>query len=122
MLKNGLGTKKEEGKALALFEVAASKGCLHSLHILAHAYDEGDNCDRDERKAFRYFKKAAKSEDPCVLFHLAAMYGEGRGVEKNISKAIKYFQRAAAAGHEGAPGALQKIAEGAKHNSQHSTQ
>ena len=96
------------GKALL------SKGCLNSLHILAHAYNEGDNCEQDVGKAFEYFKRAEKLGDPCVLYHLGAMYGEGRGVEKNVSMALKYYSRAEKAGHKDASKAIQTIVEEAE--------
>jgi len=95
----GHGVEKDNAKALALLEEAASIDYVLSLATLGAMYLNGDLVSQDYQKSFSYFLRAAELGHLESIYKASQFYLNGAGVEQNDDKAAYWFKEAAIQGH-----------------------
>lgn len=96
----GLGTSKNEKKAIELYQQSADGGNFNGQYNLACCYLNGTcGVEKNESIAFRYLKKAADQGGLAAMHALGWMYYNGQGTEVNIEKSDRMFQIAAENGY-----------------------
>ncbi len=95
----GHGVEKDNAKALALLEEAASSDYVLSLATLGGMYLSGDIVDQDYQKAFDYFLRAAELGHLQSIVKVSQFYLSGAGVKQSDEKAAYWFKEAAMQGH-----------------------
>jgi TPR repeat protein len=89
----GIGTTKDEAKAVSLY-MKASKRSAVAQNSLGACFAYGTGVEKDYEKAFYWFSRATKRCEENALYNLGACYEHGRGVKKDFKKAEEYFRRA----------------------------
>ncbi len=105
-LAEGIGTRRNDTKALACFEMAAR--CLPvAQYWSGRMHAEGRGCSSDPKIARAWYLKAAGQGLADAQVLAAEMLLNGRGGEADPEGAIALFSRAASAGHPGGQFALE---------------
>lgn len=91
---NGEGVKKNQAKAIELYQKAADMGNALAMKNLGYSYQHGIGVTRDIRKANELYEKASQLGIGNASFNLAQSFLNGEGVPKNLAKAQYYFQKA----------------------------
>ena len=87
--------RRDENRALAIYQVSAEKNDLLGLFRLAECYAHEVGTARDPFHAARYFKRAADSGHPEACFYTGMNHFNGTGgIPRNNNAAFKYFQKA----------------------------
>lgn len=89
--------KKNQKKAIQLFEKAASLGYAQAnCDIAYYYYQQGKDDDDDEsmKKAINLFKKAARQKSTDALINLGKIYKAGKFAEKDLEYAANCFKKA----------------------------
>ncbi len=89
MYLQGIGTKIDTTKAIAIYKELADLQLSSSQAQLGHIYYEQDKYDL----AFNYLSKAEKKDELQAIDDLTVMYLRGWGVTANQDKAISIAQR-----------------------------
>lgn len=95
---DGIGTDKDEAKALDLFERAASQGVSEALADLGLIYINGLGVEKDIAKAVQYLEQASNKNIARATDYLGWTYMN----KKDYSRAYDLYKRAADAGYSGA--------------------
>ncbi len=95
MYHEGLGTKKDDDKALRWFEKAARSGSEKGMFY----YGKLLTMKGELKKSFAEYQKSAAMGYAPALYRLGIIYAKGVGVDKNLTLADDYFLKAAARGH-----------------------
>ena len=88
---NGLGTTKDEKKAIEFFTIAANQGHGEAILNLGLAYYNGDGVEKDNEKAIDLFKQVLKKEYPYAGRYLANAYMNSNDPDK-IQKAEQAYE------------------------------
>ncbi|MEZ2896534.1 tetratricopeptide repeat protein [Providencia rettgeri] len=95
---NGIGVKRDLGKALQWQLKSAEQGYIHAQRGMGSWYYY--SIDKDKyRKAFPWYEKAAKQGDSSSQFNLGEMYQNGWGVTKDLRQAFLWYEKAAKQGN-----------------------
>jgi TPR repeat protein len=98
----GLGTIRDEVKAVGLFRRAAALGFSFAMFQLGLCYGDGTGVTKDLVKRVEYFKKAADLGLASAQYNLGNSYKNGTGITIDLIKANDYFKLAADQGHAAA--------------------
>lgn len=98
MTADGKGTERSFGKAVAMFETAASKGHPSAKRALAECLLFGKGVEKDEPRAIKLLKEACDASDKLAFDLLGFCYTKGIGVEKDLNEAARLYEKAAEAG------------------------
>ena len=97
MLYQGIGTERDEEKAVRYWHQAAKLGNVNAQYALGKFWlDTGTG---DVHQAAVWLEKAADAGNTSAQYVLAKLYLEGRLGEKNVEKAGELFQKAAEQGN-----------------------
>lgn len=94
MYVNGLGTERNEKKALDCFKKAASIGDAVACFWLGSMYFDGKGTSINEAEGFKWTQKAAEKGYVDSYIALGFCFEEGKGTEKNIDEAITWYKKA----------------------------
>lgn len=94
MYVNGLGTERNEKKALDCFKKAASIGDAVACFWLGSMYFDGKGTSINEAEGFKWTQKAAEKGYVGSYIALGFCFEEGKGTEKNIDEAITWYKKA----------------------------
>ena len=92
MYLQGIGTKIDTTKAIAIYKELADMQLSSSQAQLGHIYYEQDKYEL----AFKYLSEAEKKDELQAIDDLIVMYLRGWGVTENQDKAISFAQRGVA--------------------------
>lgn len=92
MYLQGIGTKIDTTKAIAIYKELADMQLSSSQAQLGHIYYEQEKYDL----AFKYLSEAEKKDELQAIDDLIVMYLRGWGVTENQDKAISFAQRGVA--------------------------
>ena len=102
----GLGTDKNENKAIGWYQIAAAKGNAMAQNRLGVCYELGIGTAVDLEKAFDWYKKSAENGDASGQYNVGNMYEYGKGPEKSMGKAFKWYTESAKNGNSCAQNSL----------------
>ena len=88
----GVGTPKNEGKALELFRVAAEAGHAQSQYNLGWMLSGSRGTNQAE--AVRWYRRAAEQGHIEAMVALGRCHRFGQGVTKDMGSARRWFERA----------------------------
>lgn len=94
MYVNGLGTERNEKKALDCFKKAASIGDAVACFWLGSMYFDGKGTFINEAEGFKWTQKAAEKGYVGSYIALGFCFEEGKGIGKNIDEAITWYKKA----------------------------
>lgn len=94
MYVNGLGTERNEKKALDCFKKAASIGDRFACFWLGSMYFDGKGTSINEAEGFKWTQKAAEKGYVGSYIALGFCFEEGKGIGKNIDEAITWYKKA----------------------------
>ncbi len=94
MYVNGLGTERNEKKALDCFKKAASIGDAVACFWLGSMYFDGKGTSINEAEGFKWTQKAAEKGYVGSYIALGFCFEEGKGIGKNIDEAITWYKKA----------------------------
>lgn len=94
MYVNGLGTERNEKKALDCFKKAASIGDAFACFWLGSMYFNGKGTSVNEAEGFKWTQKAAEKGYVGSYIALGFCFEKGKGTEKNIEEAITWYKKA----------------------------
>ena len=95
----GLGTDKNEGKAIGWYQISSAKGNAMAQYRLGFCYELGIGTAIDLEKAFKWYKASAEGGDADGQYNVGDMYEYGKGVEKNLKEAFRWYKAAAENGN-----------------------
>lgn len=98
MTAQGLGVKRDPGRALALYLEAAEAGDLSARNNLGELYETGRGVMSDPSRAFTYYRAAAEAGFAPAQFNLARMYAGGTGITRDLAEARKWTTAALRSG------------------------
>lgn len=107
----GVGTKKDDGKAHALWKMGAEKGDFFSMKMLAMQYREGIGTSQNPSQALHWYKNAAEKGDPDAMMATGHCYL----LEKNFAQALTWYGLATRKGHPDGYNFLQRALEEQSH-------
>jgi len=87
----GIGTTKDDIKAIEWLTKAADKGHVSAQTFLGFYFFEKENYTT----AFKWFEKASILGCSQAQCQLANMYFNGQGTDENVSKAVEWYTKAA---------------------------
>lgn len=90
---NGLGTLKNEKKAIEYFNQAAEQDSDMAQAMLGYLYAEGIGVKKNKKKSLDFYEKAAQKGNSDALLNLGVMYYTGDGVTKDVHKAVEYLSK-----------------------------
>lgn len=96
---DGIGTDKDDKKAVECYRIAAENGSAQGQYDLAVCYRNGEGVKQDFAKAVELYEKAIAQGHSNAMSNLGLLYDNGIGVEVDKSKAIKYYQMSAENGN-----------------------
>lgn len=82
--------KKDQKKAISLFEKAAENDYPYAYNNLGLIYEAENNT----KKAFEYFMKSATLEESWALNKIGEFYRNGIYVKQDMQKAFEYYNKA----------------------------
>jgi len=109
--RNGHGVKKDEKRAIVLFNLASEQGDVDAQFNLGCMYNNGRGVDKDDMRAVKLYTLAANQGHAGAQYSLGVMYGNGQGVNRSFAKTREWFKKAASQGHEDAIKALKLLDE-----------
>jgi hypothetical protein len=93
MYRDGLGVSKDYVKMIEYLEMAADKGLMHSITLLADIYGQGKLLPKDRDMSFKWTLRAAEFGNREFMYRVAIMYRDGIGTEINKEESNKWFNR-----------------------------
>lgn len=103
LIEAGFGVKKDEAKAVSLYQQAADDGDQFARVVLAGKQARGEGVAADSEKAVELLNQAAQSDDYLVanraLTELGSLYVDGMGVSPDVGKAVECYQEASDNGY-----------------------
>lgn len=102
---HGIGTPRDEAKAIALFEAAAERNHAAALFNLAVSYEHGTlGLPEDMTRAHALFVRGAGLDHPPALYRLALIYlnkarATDAGLPYDPSLGVALLERAVTTGH-----------------------
>lgn len=110
LLRDGIGTARNEAEAAQWFRRAALLRNAYSLAHLGEMYWSGrGGLERDRVEAVKLFRKSAYFENAWGRLYLARALETGEGTERKVEEAIALYRLVAAA--EGEPVAKRRASE-----------
>jgi len=105
--EEGMGVKKDEVKALSLYQQAMEKGSALAESCVANCFAEGKGgVPRDEKRAMEIWCRLSDAGLADAQFHLGVMHYMGRQVKANDFTAAQLFEKATTKGHADAMSTL----------------
>ena len=89
--------KRDNGKALALFEKAIEGGNPLGYYGAGRVYLSGLSGKPDNKKAFEMFKKGAELKDLESTHYMGICYDRGLGVKVDKAEAVKCYEKSCGA-------------------------
>lgn len=89
MYLEGLGTNKDDKKALEYIKNSADKRYDSAQALLGYLYEEGKILSQDKRKAVELYKEAANAGNSYAKLNLGLAYFRGDIITKDPQKAIE---------------------------------
>lgn len=116
MYYEGRGVKKDQKKAVSLYEKAAEGGCSLAMSNLGYAYYYGNGREVDMQLAYKYFSMAMQRGEWDAINKLGDMYREGLYVPKDEKMAFYLYDQCYSTvphddGNDAYPACLVRIAE-----------
>ena len=96
---DGMGTKKDESKAVSWYARAAEHGSAKAQYVLGYCYFSGRGTSTNLDQAFLYFKKAADQNESKGLLWTGYCYQYGKGTDVNYKTALEYYKKARDSGN-----------------------
>lgn len=96
---NGIGTAKDEVKAVEYFRRSALAGCKTGQFNFATCLAKGCGVAKAEAEAFSWFKNSADQGHAAAQCWLGLRFANGVGVEKDSKQAVLWYQRSASQGN-----------------------
>lgn len=90
---NGLGTIKNEKKAIEYFNKASDQDSDMAQAMLGYLYAEGIGVKKNKKKSLEFYEKAAAKGNGDALLNLGVMYYTGDGVQKDVNKAVELLSK-----------------------------
>ena len=87
-------------KAVKYFDLAAEKGEINSMVMMAQRYIKGDGVPKNLINAAYYLNEARNRENATAYYLTGEAFFEGTIWKKNIDKAISYMEKASDMGHD----------------------
>lgn len=106
MLRNGLGTTKNEAEAFRWNRKAAIQNNPIAMEFLGDMYANGIGVTQDEQEAVKWYRKAAELDLANAQYSLGASYSDGDGVAKDEVEAFRWYRKAAIQNHANAQNSL----------------
>lgn len=95
----GLGVKRDDARAAALYTKAAEAGNARAQYELGLAYSSGIGVSADTARGASWFRKAAAQGLTLAQYRLALAYEMGVGVPQDDVASAAWYRRAAVRGH-----------------------
>lgn len=95
ILRMGLGTEKDEAKALEFYKKAAEGGDIYGMYNLANLLRQSAPLE-----AFTAMKNAADKGLPIAMSDLGCMHEKGEGTPQDYTAALIWFGKAAEKGNK----------------------
>ncbi|MBQ2989725.1 MAG: sel1 repeat family protein, partial [Clostridia bacterium] len=89
---------KDMDRAVGYAKMAAERGGVDAMCMLAYLYCEADGVEQNYAEARLYYEQAAALGSADGMVGLGYLYEEGLGVEQNYAEARLYYDQAAALG------------------------
>lgn len=86
-LRRGVGTPKDEARALRLFEQACRDGSAQGCAFAAFQYATGQGVPRNDARATNLYVRACEGGDPVGCYNMGLMYGNARGTVEDLKRA-----------------------------------
>jgi uncharacterized protein len=102
MFSDGLGTRKDPGRARAWLERAATGGNGPAMNEIGRMYEHGIGVAKNNALALSWYKRGAESGDAVAMENIGSIYTHGTGVSKDYKIAMDWFLKAAELGADGA--------------------
>jgi TPR repeat protein len=109
LYRDGLGTQKNDKKAVDWFKKAAEQDHPSSQNNLGTMYRDGRGIQKDHGEAVKWFRKAAEKGDVNGQYNLGVAYYDGSGVTKSYDEAANWFRKAASKGHSSSKNRLEQM-------------
>ena len=106
LLQEGVGVKKNESFARAIYEVTAAQGSAEGAFRFAQCLELGRGTPVNEKRAFQFYSKAAEKGFPAALVRMGDYHLAGSFLEESPVEAFKLFSKAA---EKKFPPALRKL-------------
>lgn len=95
----GLGTKRNERKALELYSLAYESGDPYAAMNMGETYEEGKGVEVDYEVALNWYRRSIEAfgddvERSKPIIDVGRMYESGLGVEQNYEKAALLYREA----------------------------
>lgn len=97
--KRGIGTERDDAKAVEWYQRAAAQGNSTAQWRLGLSYEMGEGVKQDYTEAAIQYRYAAEQEDGEAQWRLGFLYFFGFGVKQDIDLAVTWFRRSAAQGN-----------------------
>jgi TPR repeat protein len=95
---DGFGVKKDEKKAISLYQQAIDQGFAAGFNSLAWAFFNGRGVEQNKARAFELYSKAAEQGYKGGMVNLAWAFLHGEGVAKDPVLAVEWYKKAAEKG------------------------
>jgi TPR repeat protein len=99
MYLDGIGTRQDTNKAIAMFTKLADKNDAKALNSLGAIHANGEGVPVDKHKAVSYWERAAALHNCTAMRNLSGAYHNGWGVQVDEGKATEYARDAANCGN-----------------------
>lgn len=93
--RNGLGTPRDEGRALEWFQRAAAQGSTRAMNELGAIH----TTRRDLATAYDWYRRSAEAKDPQGMFRVGVMHHRGWHVKRDLDAAHRFIAAAAERGN-----------------------
>lgn len=97
--REGRGVKRDDVRALNMFENAAVREHPQAAYLAAVEYDRGEIVPANIEKAAAYMKIAADGGVVEALYRTALSLDRGEGLPRDRADALRYYERAAENGN-----------------------
>ncbi|KAI9204693.1 uncharacterized protein BJ171DRAFT_505111 [Polychytrium aggregatum] len=95
----GLGTAKDQTKAVAIFEELANQDYDPSQHWLGHCHKNGWGRPINHASSIKWYTRAANQDNSYAQNMVGRCYEEGWGVTVDRCKAVEWYRKAAEQGN-----------------------
>ncbi len=109
LFATGLGVKRNNARALALFLKAGNAGFVKAQYNLGKIYRDGIGVEADPSVSVDWFRKAANQGYAKAQGKLAARFARGTGVNKDVTEALKWAILATQQGRTSAQNTLNDL-------------
>lgn len=102
LYREGLGVKKNKGKAFKYLLSAARLNDPDAFNAVAECYEKGIGTKKDPQKAFELYQKSADLNNPTGQLHVGLHHMQEKPYQKNPEEAFRWLDKAATNGEKAA--------------------